>query len=433
MTSEITSQKINTAAQAFSHWKTVNITKRIACIRQLKTTLLDNKRQYAEMITAEMGKPITQAVAEVEKCGVLCDYYIENAAAFLQDRIIKTEATESYATYEPLGVLLGVMPWNFPFWQVFRFAVPSIIAGNTIVLKHASNVPETAQLLETLFTKSNFPVGIYQNLPISSKEVAAVIANPHVKAVSLTGSENAGISVATEAAKHLKKSLLELGGSNAFIVCEDADLDKAVSTAVNARMQNAGQSCIAGKRFLIQKNIYESFLEKYILAVSQLKMGDPMDPATQVGPMARANLAQEVEEQLNRSIAMGAKVVLGGHRNDAYFEPTIVTNITAEMPVFNEEVFGPVAAIITFDTIEDAIKISNNSRFGLGVSVFTQNIPFIKTKIPAFEEGAVFLNEMIKSDPRLPFGGVKKSGYGRELSEEGIREFVNIKTVLINN
>lgn len=433
MTSEITSEKINTAAQAFSHWKTVNITERIACIRQLKTTLLDNKRQYAEMITAEMGKPITQAVAEVEKCGVLCDYYIENAAAFLQDRIIKTEATESYATYEPLGVLLGVMPWNFPFWQVLRFAVPSIIAGNTIVLKHASNVPETAQLLETLFTKSNFPVGIYQNLPISSKEVAAVIANPHVKAVSLTGSENAGISVATEAAKHLKKSLLELGGSNAFIVCEDADLDKAVSTAVNARMQNAGQSCIAGKRFLIQKNIYESFLEKYILAVSQLKMGDPMDPATQVGPMARADLAQEVEEQLNRSIAMGAKVVLGGHRNDAYFEPTIVTNITAEMPVFNEEVFGPVAAIITFDTIEDAIKISNNSRFGLGVSVFTQNIPFIKTKIPAFEEGAVFLNEMIKSDPRLPFGGVKKSGYGRELSEEGIREFVNIKTVLINN
>lgn len=433
MTSEITSEKINTAAQAFLHWKTVNITERIACIRQLKTTLLENKRQYAEMITAEMGKPITQAVAEVEKCGVLCDYYIENAAAFLQDRIIKTEATESYATYEPLGVLLGVMPWNFPFWQVFRFAVPSIIAGNTIVLKHASNVPETAQLLETLFTKSNFPVGIYQNLPISSKEVAAVIANPHVKAVSLTGSENAGISVATEAAKHLKKSLLELGGSNAFIVCEDADLDKAVSIAVNARMQNAGQSCIAGKRFLIQKNIYESFLEKYILAVSQLKMGDPMDPATQVGPMARADLAQEVEEQLNRSIAMGAKVVLGGHRNDAYFEPTIVTNITAEMPVFNEEVFGPVATIITFDTIEDAIKISNNSRFGLGVSVFTQNIPFIKTKIPAFEEGAVFLNEMIKSDPRLPFGGVKKSGYGRELSEEGIREFVNIKTVLINN
>lgn len=428
-----TTAKINTAAEAFQQWKKTALSERISHIRQVKTKLLENKQHYAEWISKEMGKPITQSIAEVEKCGLLCDYYIENAIPFLQGRKITTEATESYVTYEPLGVLLGVMPWNFPFWQVFRFAIPSILAGNTIVLKHASNVPKTAQLIETLCNDSGLPKGVYQNLPISSKEVAEVIANPHIKAVSLTGSENAGIAVATEAAKHLKKSVLELGGSNAFIVCEDADLEKAVSTAVNARMQNAGQSCIAGKRFLIQEPIFETFLEKYKIALRQLKTGDPMDPSTQIGPMARVDLAQEVEEQVQKSVAMGATLAFGGKRNEAYFDPTIVTNITKDMPVFNEEVFGPIAALLSFKTLDEAIAISNKSRFGLGVSVFTQNIELIKTRISDFEEGAVFINEMVKSDPRLPFGGIKKSGYGRELSEEGIHEFVNIKTVLIQH
>ncbi len=426
-------EKINTAAVAFQIWKKTALTERIRHIENLKVKLLENKQEYAELISKEMGKPITQSIAEVEKCGLLCDYYIHNAPAFLQGRTITTEATESYVTYEPLGVLLGVMPWNFPFWQVFRFAIPSIVAGNTVVVKHASNVPETAQIIETLCRDSGLPEGIYQNLPISSKAVADVIANPHIKAVSLTGSENAGIAVATEAAKHLKKSVLELGGSNAFIVCEDANLEKAVSTTVNARMQNAGQSCIAGKRFLIQESIFDSFLEKYKAALGQLKMGDPMDPTTQIGPMARVDLAQEVENQVQQSVAMGATIAFGGKRNEAYFDPTIITNVTKEMPVFNEEVFGPVAALVAFKNLDEAIAISNNSRFGLGVSVFTQNIEGIKTRISDFEEGAVFINEMVKSDPRLPFGGIKKSGYGRELSEEGIHEFVNIKTVLIQH
>ncbi|WP_347067351.1 NAD-dependent succinate-semialdehyde dehydrogenase [Flavobacterium sp. WV_118_3] len=426
-------EKINTAAVVFQIWKKTALTEKIRHIENLKVKLLENKQEYAESISREMGKPITQSIAEVEKCGLLCDYYIHNAPVFLQGRTITTEATESYITYEPLGVLLGVMPWNFPFWQVFRFAIPSIVAGNTVVVKHASNVPETAQIIETLCRDSGLPEGIYQNLPISSKAVADVIANPHIKAVSLTGSENAGIAVATEAAKHLKKSVLELGGSNAFIVCEDADLEKAVSTAVNARMQNAGQSCIAGKRFLIQESIFDSFLEKYKAALGPLKMGDPMDPTTQIGPMARVDLAQEVENQVQQSVAMGATIAFGGTRNEAYFDPTIITNVTKEMPVFNEEVFGPVAALVAFKNLDEAIAISNNSRFGLGVSVFTQNTDYIKTRIADFEEGAVFINEMVKSDPRLPFGGIKKSGYGRELSEEGIHEFVNIKTVLIQH
>ncbi|UUC46426.1 NAD-dependent succinate-semialdehyde dehydrogenase [Flavobacterium cerinum] len=428
-----TNEKINRAAEAFQKWRKTALPDRITHIQNVKAKLLENKKQYAELISKEMGKPISQAIAEVEKCGLLCDYYIQNAPAFLQGRKITTEATESFVTYEPLGVLLGVMPWNFPFWQVFRFAIPSILAGNTIVLKHASNVPETAQIIQTLYEDAGLPKGIYQNLPISSKEVADVIGNPHIKAVSLTGSENAGIAVATEAAKHLKKSVLELGGSNAFIVCEDADLEKAVSTAVNARMQNAGQSCIAGKRFLIQETIYDTFLEKYKIALSQLKMGDPMDPDTQIGPMARVDLAQEVEAQVQKSVAMGATIAFGGNRNEAYFDPTIVTNITENMPVFNEEVFGPVAALLPFKTLNEAITISNTSRFGLGVSIFTKDINTIKSRISEFEEGAVFINEMVKSDPRLPFGGIKKSGYGRELSEEGIHEFVNIKTVLIQH
>lgn len=420
------------ASNAFLIWKTKNLSERLVFLPKLATILLENKEGYAKVITNEMHKPISQSIAEIEKCALLCNYYYENADSFLATKYIKTEASESYVTYEPLGVILGVMPWNFPFWQVFRFAVPTLIAGNTVVVKHASNVSKSAELIEKLFEKAGFPKGCYQNLSISSQEVAAVIANPIIKAVSLTGSEQAGIAVATEAGKQLKKCVLELGGNNAFIILEDANLDKAVATAVNARMQNAGQSCIAAKRFLVHENIAKEFVDKFKVALQNLKTGNPLDKETQIGSLARVDLAEELEKQVQQSIQMGAQLIIGGKRENAFYEPTILTNVTIQMPVFHEETFGPVAAITTFKTIEEAIVLSNESQFGLGVSIFTTDIDFIKTKISAFKEGAVFINEMVKSDPRLPFGGIKKSGYGRELSEEGIKEFVNIKTIVIN-
>jgi succinate-semialdehyde dehydrogenase/glutarate-semialdehyde dehydrogenase len=413
-------------------WRKLSVQNRISFLPQLAKLLLENKEEYATCITTEMYKPISQAIAEVEKCALLCNYYFENAELFLATKSIKTEATESFVTLEPLGVILGVMPWNFPFWQVFRFAVPTIITGNTVVVKHASNVPKSANLIQEIFEKAGFPKGCYQDLPISSSEVANIIANPIIKAVSLTGSEQAGIAVATEAGKHLKKCVLELGGSNAFIVLEDANLEKAVAIAVTARMQNAGQSCISAKRFLVHEKIVEEFVSKFEIAIQNLKTGNPLDKETQIGSLARVDLAEELEIQVKKSIQMGAKLIVGGYRKDAFYEPTILTEVTTEMPVFNEETFGPVAAIITFKTTEEAIELSNQSEFGLGVSVFTQDIDFIKTKISAFNEGAVFINEMVKSDPRLPFGGIKKSGYGRELAEDGIKEFVNVKTVVIN-
>ena len=413
-------------------WCNLSIQNRVSFLPQLAKLLLENKEEYANCITTEMHKPISQAIAEVEKCALLCNYYYENAETFLATKHIKTEASESFVTYEPLGVILGVMPWNFPFWQVFRFAVPTLIAGNTVLVKHASNVPKSAQLIQEIFEQAGFPKGCYQDLPIPSSKVANIIANPIIKAVSLTGSEQAGIAVATEAGKHLKKCVLELGGSNAFVILEDANLEKAVATAVNARMQNAGQSCIAAKRFLVHENITEEFVAKFKVAIQNLKTGNPLDKETQIGSLARVDLAEELEVQVQKSIQMGAKLIAGGNRKDAFYEPTILANITTEMPVFKEETFGPVAVIITFKTLEEAIELSNQSEFGLGVSIFTQDIDFIKTKISAFNDGAVFMNEMVKSDPRLPFGGIKKSGYGRELAEDGIKEFVNVKTVVIN-
>ena len=414
-------------------WQKETLEHRISFLPKLAKTLSENKQQYAECITNEMHKPITQAIAEVEKCALLCTYYYENATQFLATKHIKTDASESFVTYEPLGVILGVMPWNFPFWQVFRFAVPSLTAGNTVVVKHASNVPKSAKLIQTIFEDAGFPKGCYQDLPIPSAEVAQIIANPIIKAVSLTGSEQAGIAVATEAGKHLKKCVLELGGNNAFIVLEDANLEKTVAIAVNARMQNAGQSCIASKRFLIHENIEEAFVSQLKTAVQKLKTGNPLDKTTEIGSLAREDLAEELEIQVRKSIEMGAKLACGGKRTDAFYEPTILTNVSVKMPVFKEETFGPVVAITTFKTLEEAIELSNTSEFGLGVSVFTQDIETIKKHISSFNEGAVFINEMVKSDPRLPFGGIKKSGYGRELSEDGIREFVNVKTVVINS
>ncbi|MFL9844035.1 NAD-dependent succinate-semialdehyde dehydrogenase [Flavobacterium rhizosphaerae] len=423
--------KIAIAHNSFFKWRLNSVDERLNFIKNLKFSLKKNKKSLAEYCTNEMGKPIKQSIAEVEKCGLLCDFYLDNAGTFLKSYKITTDGSESYVTHEPLGVILGVMPWNFPYWQVFRFAIPAIIAGNTVVVKHASNVAGCGKMLEELFIDAGFPEGIYQNLLISGSQVEAVINNPLIKAVSLTGSEKAGASVASAAAKKIKKAVLELGGSNALIVCEDADLNDTIPIAVKARMQNTGQSCIAAKRFLVHNNIYNEFIEKFTSAVKELKSGNPMNEDTDIGPLARKDLAEDVEKQVNKSVAMGAKIVIGGKRNEAFYEPTVLTGVTKDMPVFKEEVFGPAVPVLSFNTFDEAIQLSNATGFGLGVSVFTGNINDIKQKIHLFEEGAVFINAMVKSDPALPFGGVKHSGFGRELAENGIKEFVNVKTVYI--
>lgn len=422
---------LNISQKTLDNWKVLTLDERIKFIKNLIFTLTKKQQFLAQNSTLEMGKPISQSLAEVKKCALLCEYYLKNAHDLLNRDIIKTDGAESFVVYEPLGVILGVMPWNFPYWQVFRFAIPAILAGNTVVVKHASNVAGSAKLIEELFLEAGFPERVYTNLLISGEQVESVINNPIIKGVSVTGSEKAGSAVASAAARQIKKAVLELGGSNALIVCEDADIDAAVPIALNARMQNTGQSCIAAKRFLVHQSVFNEFLEKFKDAVEGLKMGDPMKEDTDIGPLARTDLAEEVERQVNESVAMGARIVTGGKRNDAFYQPTILVDVTTDMPVFKEEVFGPAVPIMPFDTFEEAVELSNKTGFGLGVSIFTKDIEGIKSKIHLFEEGAVFINAMVKSDPALPFGGVKRSGFGRELAENGIKEFVNVKTVYI--
>lgn len=423
--------RLNISQKTFKNWGNSDIENRLKFIKNLIFILTKHQQLLAEKCSQEVGKPLKQAVAEVKKCALLCEFYLNHAEELLKNKYLKSDAGESFVTYEPLGVILGVMPWNFPYWQVFRFAVPAIIAGNTVVVKHASNVAGCGELLEKLFLDAGFPEGVYQNLLISGEQVEKVIENPIVKAVSLTGSEKAGAAVASTAAKHIKKAVLELGGSNAFIVCEDADIDAAIPIAVNARMQNTGQSCIAAKRYLVHKSVYAQFTEKFIRAIKDLKTGNPMDDDTDIGPLARVDLAEDIENQVDRSVAMGAKIETGGERKGAFYEPTVLTGVTTDMPVFTEEVFGPVAAVLQFESFDEAVELSNRTMFGLGVSIFTKDVEGIKKKVRFFEEGAVFINAMVKSDPALPFGGVKKSGFGRELAEDGLKEFVNVKTVYI--
>ena len=399
-------------------------------IRKAGEILLQKKEEFAKLISSEMGKPVYESIAEIEKSALNCNFYSDHCDEFLSDRNYSTENYEALVRCEPLGVILGVMPWNFPFWQVFRFAVPTILAGNTVVVKHASNVPKSAQAIEDIFLEAGFERGTYQNLSLESKNVSSVIEHQYIKAVSLTGSEKAGSAVASAAGKVIKKSVLELGGSNAFIILDDANLDDIIEKAMNARFRNAGQSCIAAKRFLVQDGIYDRFLEIFTSRVKALKMGDPFDPDTDIGPLARVDLAEDLEKQLNQSLEMGARLVCGGKREGAYFEPSIVVDVNREMPVFKEETFGPLAVIVKFETFEEAIELSNSTSFGLGVSVCTENVEEISKKAHLFDEGAVFFNQLGRSDPNLPFGGVKNSGFGRELSEDGIREFVNVKTIV---
>ncbi|WP_335966805.1 NAD-dependent succinate-semialdehyde dehydrogenase [Galbibacter sp. PAP.153] len=424
-------QQINKADAVYNEWKNTSFKERSQLMLHAAKILLANKKEYASTISEEMGKPIKQAIAEVEKCAWVCDYYAENAKEFLLEKQIPTDAKKSYVSFEPLGVILAVMPWNYPFWQVFRFAAPALMAGNAGVLKHASSVMQSANNIQQIFEDAGFPKGLFQNLVIGSSKVDSVIKNPKIRAVTLTGSKPAGSAVASTAAKEIKKSVLELGGNNAFIVLKDANIDQAVEIGVNARYQNTGQSCIAAKRLLLHEAIAEEFTEKYIVKVKQLKSGDPLNEKTYIGVLARESLAEDLEKQVEDSLKMGAHVLLGGKRKQAYYPPTILTDVTNEMPVFIEETFGPVIAIKTFKTIEEAIEISNTSEFGLGVSLFTENIDEALKLVPRFQEGAVFINELVKSDPRLPFGGIKQSGYGRELGSFGIKEFVNIKTVYV--
>ena len=426
------SEIIDKADKRFYSWRETSFSERKKLMLAAASELKKNKKEYAETITLEMGKPISQAIAEIEKCAWGCEYYAENAEKQLQIEVIKTDADKSYVSYEPLGVVLAIMPWNYPFWQVFRFAAPALMAGNIGVLKHASNVFGSALNIEKVFKRAGFPENCFTSLLVGSDAIENIIENEKVKAVTLTGSGPAGSSVASIAGKNIKKTVLELGGSNALVVLKDCDMEKTVETCVMARFQNTGQSCIAGKRLIIDASISEEFVEKMLVKIRELKSGDPMDEETFVGTLAREDLAQDLEKQVNESIKAGAKLVIGGTRQGAYFEPTVLTNVTEKMAVFNEETFGPVLSVTTFKTIEEAIELSNNSKFGLGVSIFTKKIEAAEKLAFQFDEGAVFINELVKSDPRLPFGGIKQSGYGRELSEHGIREFVNRKTIFIN-
>ena len=417
-----------------SSWSRLTYKDRSDFILCISQTLELEKKNLSELITEEMGKPISESMLEIEKCIWLCQYYSEKIDEFLTPEVIKTDAKLSEIHFEPLGVILGVMPWNFPYWQVFRFIVPALLAGNGVLLKHASNVQGCALQIEKVLIDSGLPENIFRTLVIGSKVIPDIIKDDAVKAVSLTGSEFAGSSVAELAGKNLKKSVMELGGSDAFIVLDDCDIEKAVKGAVTARMINNGQSCIAAKRFILSKSIHDEFVDKLINSIGALKIGNPMNLSTDVGPLAKNEFLDDILRQIEKSILMGAKLVSGGVKigeSGYYMRPAILTNVTESMPVFNEETFGPVFSIVSCDNIEQMIKVANNSDYGLGGSVWTQNIELGKLIAHQIETGAVFVNAFTKSDPRMPFGGVKKSGYGRELSRYGLLEFCNIKSISI--
>lgn len=434
-----TTQQAQTIVQqvdkAWKRWRLTTHEERSNLLMSMAKKLVDSKKHLADLMANEMGKPLKQGIAEIEKCAAVCEYYGENALVFLKDQTIKTDASKSYVSFQPIGVVLAVMPWNFPFWQVFRFLAPALAAGNCGVLKHASNVMGCALAIEDIVKQAGFPDDVFRTLLLDSKSVNDVIENPLVKAVTLTGSTNAGKKVAEKAGALLKKTVLELGGSDAYIILEDADLEHAAETCVNSRLINAGQSCISAKRFVVVKAIEEEFTRLFVEKMNAKVMGNPKDEATDVGPMARIDLRDELHQQVERSIERGAKCLLGGYIPDgknALYPPTVLTNIKNGMPAYNEELFGPVAAIISANDEADAIGIANDSVFGLGGAVFTQDVERGEhIAATQMEAGSCFVNGVVKSDPRLPFGGIKESGYGRELGMFGIHEFMNIKSVWI--
>jgi succinate-semialdehyde dehydrogenase/glutarate-semialdehyde dehydrogenase len=427
-------RRLSLAADSFRAWRETPFAERAAPLRRVAERLRSDKEEHGLLMTREMGKPIGAGEAEAEKCAWVCDYYAEHGEAFLSPERVETDAAESGVRYDPLGPVLAVMPWNFPYWQVLRFAAPAVMAGNVGLLKHASNVPGCALAIERLFADAGFPAGVFQTLLVGSGAVAGVIADRRVAAVTLTGSEKAGQSVATEAGRHLKKCVLELGGSDPFIVLADADVSTTAAQAATARTINSGQSCIAAKRFIVEQAVAEAFTEELVRAMESLVVGDPKDRATQVGPMARRDLRDELHGQVERSVVAGARLRTGGvvpDREGAFYPPTVLDRVRPGQAAFDEELFGPAAAVIEARDRTEAVELANASPYGLGASLWTANPDAVRDLIPRIEAGAVFVNGIVKSDPRLPFGGVKRSGYGRELARFGIREFVNIKSYWI--
>jgi succinate-semialdehyde dehydrogenase/glutarate-semialdehyde dehydrogenase len=429
-------EKLERAARAFQVHRRTSFDERAKRMLGAAEILEAEKERFARLMTVEMGKPVRGAREEAAKCALVCRYYAEHAEKFLADETVETSATRSFVHYEPLGAVLAVMPWNFPFWQVFRFAAPALMAGNTGLLKHASNVSQCALAIEEIFLRAGFPEGVFQTLLINSDKVAGVISDARVRAATLTGSEHAGSEVASRAGREIKKTVLELGGSDPFIVMPSADFESAVSTAVRARTINNGQSCIAAKRFIVHTDIYEEFARRMVLGMEALKVGDPSDETTEIGPLATGQIVEELDEQVRKSIEMGARVLAGGERlrrKGNYYAPTVLADIPKNSPAYREEFFGPVALLFRVASIEEAIALANDTTFGLGASAWTRDERERDRFVDELEAGAVFINAMVASDPRMPFGGVKRSGYGRELGAFGIREFVNIKTVWIKD
>ncbi|GET23550.1 NAD-dependent succinate-semialdehyde dehydrogenase [Prolixibacter denitrificans] len=420
--------------EAWKGYRETSFAQRSQWMQKAAELLRSRREEYARLITAEMGKRIAESYSEVEKCAWVCEYYAENAEQMLVDELMESDATKSMAVFNPLGPVLAVMPWNFPFWQVFRFAAPALMAGNAGLLKHASNVQGCALAIEEVFRDAGFPENIFRTLVISSSKVEAVIAHPAVKAVTLTGSEYAGSQVASLAGKYLKKSVLELGGSDPFIVLADADLEKAAKVAVGSRMITSGQTCIAAKRFIVEQHVAAPFLEKVKALMEAYEPGDPGKEETSLAPLARPDLVDDIDNQVKKSVEQGAQIISGGSRVEGignYYSPTILTNVSRGMPVYMEETFGPVAVVLPVEDEKEAIEVANDSLYGLGASLWTSDLKKGEELARKIEAGAVFVNGLVKSDPRLPFGGIKNSGYGRELSGYGIKEFVNIKTVWI--
>lgn len=429
-------QVLELAGDTFRFWKKTTFAHRSELMRKVARILRNKTQTLAKMMAQEMGKPVKEGLDEINKCALTCDYYADNAEKFLQDEVIQIQAegTKNLIIYQPVGAILAIMPWNFPFWQVIRFAAPTLMAGNVGILKHASNVPQCALALEATFLEAGFPQGVFQTLLVGSDKVEKLIAHDNIQAVTLTGSEAAGSKVASLAGKYIKKSVMELGGSDPFVVLPDADLDFAAQMAVKGRMINTGQSCICAKRFIVFQHVADKFTRLMTKYMVQLKMGNPLEENVDYGPMAREDLAEELLEQVKQSVDKGAVISTGGGRpvrEGAFFNATILTNVLPGMPAYDEELFGPVAAIITVRDEEEAIAVANDSRYGLGGSVWTKDLKKGESLARQIESGFVTVNDIVKSHPRLPFGGIKKSGYGRELSHLGIREFTNIKTLRV--
>src|SRR5437773_1696313 len=425
---------LDQALAAYQSWSRCSYAQRAQAMREAGRLLRERKTQHARTMALEMGKPLMQGEAEAEKCAWVCDYYAEHAERFLADEPRETDASKAFVRFDPIGPVLAIMPWNFPFWQVFRFAAPALMAGNAGLLKHAPNVTRCALGIEAIFQEAGFPEGLFRALILSNEAAATVIADPRVRAVTLTGSDRAGSQVAEQAGRHLKKTVLELGGSDPFIVLDDADVERAAHTAAEARLINSGQSCIAAKRFIAVERVADRFLERFTREMRARKVGDPLDPTTQVGPQARLDLRDNLHRQVQESVKRGGRLILGGEipaGRGAFYPPTVLVAVEAGMPVCDQETFGPVAAVIRAKDEGDAIRIANASSYGLGAAVWTRDAQRGERVARRIEPGGRVVDGLVKSDPRLPFGGVKRSGYGRELSGEGLREFVNIKTVWV--